>query len=65
MKLLVEVTLHVDLLPAANYLPIYECDDDYFDDMDGFYTFNLLDYESAITGGTTDVAVDYYSFSRC
>jgi len=55
---IVPITLHVDLLPIANYWPVFECDDD---TDDGFLTFNLLDYESGVTGGATGVEVDYYT----
>ena len=54
---IVPITLHVDLLPIANYWPVFECDDD---TDDGILTFNLLDYESGIIGGSTGVEVDYY-----
>jgi len=54
---IVAITLHVDLLPIANYWPVFECDDDIDD---GFLIFNLLDYETGITGGSTGVEVDYY-----
>jgi len=54
---IVPITLHVDLLPIANYWPVFQCDDD---TDDGFLTFNLLDYESNIIGGSTGVEVDYY-----
>ncbi len=56
-EIIVEVMLHVDLLPVANYSPIFVCDDE---TADGFYSFNLLDYESVVTGGATDVSVDYF-----
>jgi len=55
---IVPITLHVDLLPTANYWPVFQCDDD---TDDGFLTFNLLDYETGIIGGATGVEVDYYT----
>jgi len=55
---IVPITLHVDLLPTANYWPVFECDDD---TDDGFLTFNLLDFEVGIIGGATGVEVDYYT----
>ena len=55
---IIVITLHVDLLPVANYWPVHECDDD---TANGFYTFNLLDEESGVTGGATGVSVDYFT----
>lgn len=56
-----EITLHVALLPTANYTPVYECDDDFFADMDGANIFNLMDYIPQITNGASDVDVSFYT----
>jgi len=55
------ITLHVDLLPTANYTPIQVCDDtDGATIPDGIVVFNLEDYTANITGGATDVDVSFY-----
>jgi len=57
-----EITLHVDLLPTALYTPIEVCDDDDSETIgDGFIEFDLTDYISIITGGATNVSVDFYT----
>ncbi|MGB0974121.1 MAG: T9SS type B sorting domain-containing protein, partial [Flavobacteriaceae bacterium] len=56
-----EITLHVGLLPnIANPYPIVECDDDYYDDMDGMYPFDLDAHVEFITGGITGLEVEFY-----
>jgi len=56
------ITLHVDLLPTALYTPIEVCDDDDSETIgDGFIEFNLTDYISIITGGATNISVDFYT----
>jgi len=60
------ITLHVDLLPTANYTPIEVCDDNDVNDpnnntSDGQISFNLTDYISLITDGATGVDVEFYT----
>ena len=56
-----EITLHVALLPTANYTSIEVCDDtDGATIPDGIVVFNLEDYNANITGGATDVDVSFY-----
>jgi len=56
------ITLHVDLLPTALFTPIEVCDDDDSETIgDGFIEFNLTDYISIITGGATNISVDFYT----
>lgn len=52
-----EITLHVALLPIANYTQIEVCDDS---NNDGFFVFNLTDYIPQINNGATDVDVTFY-----
>ena len=51
------ITLLVNLLPIANYIPVEVCDDD---TDNGFYTFNLLNYVQTITNGASGVEVSFY-----
>jgi len=56
------ITLHVDLLPTAEYTQIEVCDDNLENEVsDGKIIFNLTDYISIITGGTTGVNVEFYT----
>jgi len=64
------ITLHVDLLPTANYTPVEVCDDNDVNNLtsppdnsssDGKIIFDLTDYIDAITGGTTGVTVEFYT----
>jgi len=53
-----EITLHVALLPTANYTPIEVCDNN--GNNDGVAVFNLTDNIPNITSGATDVDVSFY-----
>jgi len=56
------ITLHVNLVPTANYTPVFVCDDDDYNTVsDGFFTFNLVDYIPNITGGETGLDVAFYT----
>lgn len=56
-----EITLRVDIPPTALYTNIYQCDDGYWLEMDGIYTFNLVDFVLDITAGAPDVEVSFYT----
>ncbi len=52
-----ELELIVDPNPVANPpTPLEVCDDD----NDGFFVFNLRDKDTEITGGASDVVINYY-----
>ena len=55
------ITLHVNLLPSALVRhDIFECDDDFYDEMDGIYPFDLEAEIFVITGGVTGLGVTFH-----
>jgi gliding motility-associated-like protein len=55
------ITLHVDLLPnVLEILRLERCDDDYFDEMDGIYPFDLEAEIFVITGGVTGLGITFH-----
>ena len=60
------ITLHVDLLPVALFTQIVECDDNDVNDQynnisDGLVEFDLTDYITTITGGSTNISINFYT----
>ena len=53
-------SFNIDVLnvPMANDISIFQCDEDGIPE--GFTIFDLRDYNEDITGGATDVSVDFY-----
>ena len=53
------VTYTVATAPTVNHYNLYYCDDDYWENMDGIYTFDLTVAESGITN-TPNVTFSYH-----
>ena len=55
------ITLHVNLLPNVPvFHEMHACDDDYFDEMDGIYPFDLDAEIFVITGGVTGLGITFH-----